>query len=165
VRMQPVSKAPATGFIRLFRRICGFRFTDVEHDGSIQLARHVHPLAALNLVVGGVYPERIGRRDFEHLPGSLVYKPAGMAHANNFAGHQCRSLIIDLEPSRFESLHLSNIRFKQAWELCAPSVSIVAQRIFVELLRPDRDSDLVITALAAELLGKVGCDTSRRKPR
>jgi hypothetical protein len=74
----------------------GFRLLETAHRGNTRLASHEHEDVSLDVVTFGVLEERVGRRVFCRRRGSLLIKPAGAMHANNYGPRDTRGLLLQL---------------------------------------------------------------------
>jgi len=74
----------------------GFRLLETAHRGNTRLAAHEHEDVSLDVVTFGVLEERVGRRVFCRRRGSLLIKPAGAMHANNYGPRDTRGLLLQL---------------------------------------------------------------------
>lgn len=68
------------------------------------MPEHAHPGAAISVVLAGGLEERVGRREVEVGPFSVVTKPADVAHANRFGQDGARMLSVDLTADALEGL-------------------------------------------------------------
>ena len=81
------------------RRRCGrgYMLVETRYEQKAALPMHRHRSAHFCLVLDGAYREEIGSRWFARIPGTLVYYPAMVEHAelHYVSG---RHFLIDLEP-------------------------------------------------------------------
>jgi AraC family transcriptional regulator len=72
----------------------GLRVLESLHPARTALSEHSHDDVSIDVVVVGGLWERIGRRRLDRGPGSLLLKPAGLGHANEYGRTGARSLVL-----------------------------------------------------------------------
>jgi AraC-like DNA-binding protein len=88
-------------------RIGAYRVIETHHRAGTRLARHDHEAPSLNVVLEGGFDERIGARNVRNSPGTLVAKPAGAHHANEYVA--VRTISILVQPDIPALQHLGSI--------------------------------------------------------
>ncbi len=135
-----------------------FVVSETEHPPHFHLARHSHERASLNIVLSGIYRESFAGEGAAYAPLTMIAKPGGEAHANQFGERGARCLIEVDEPSALGP-------FTDLFEKPASLVSPFGLRLVADLGRELRSPDiftcLSIQALVTELL----IDHSRRESR
>jgi quercetin dioxygenase-like cupin family protein len=81
----------------------GFVLTETVHSPSLVLPRHDHEYPNINFTIRGSFRETIGRRPQECCASSLLVKPAGEAHANEYGDKGAHGLIIEVPDRRLDS--------------------------------------------------------------
>lgn len=135
-----------------------FRFVESVYSGGETLPMHAHEHAHFCLVLAGGYTERLGRHDDPRLPATLLWRPAGVEHAEHHLASG-RHLMIEIAPGEAAAAAADPRELGWRHSLW------LAQRLWVEL--PARD-DLAVEALGFELLAEVlpgGERVERRAPR
>ncbi|HJQ39855.1 MAG TPA: helix-turn-helix domain-containing protein [Thermoanaerobaculia bacterium] len=66
-------------------QIGAFTYSRASYRAGTSLPLHAHDVASLEIITAGELTETIDRKTYELAPGSVVYKPAGMRHANAYA--------------------------------------------------------------------------------
>ncbi len=82
----------------------GLRIAEVEMAGGLRLPPHAHPSGQLVFVLGGSYFESWGSRRTKLLPGSVLFRPPGAPHANDFPNGAVRALVVSYRPWRLGAL-------------------------------------------------------------
>jgi AraC family transcriptional regulator len=149
--------------------VAGFDLTETTHQPNHRLRRHEHELANIAFTIDGSFTETLHRHRFECTSQSIVIKPAGEAHANEYGTTGARCFLIEVQPERLEALHpLSNL-LNRTVHLSGTMLSLLALRIRNEMRLMDTASLLAIEALTLELiveLSRSSClRTDRKVPR
>src|SRR5215475_1785358 len=111
----------------------GFDLTETTHQPNHKLLRHEHELANVAFTIDGSFTEILNRHRFECSSQSIVIKPAGEAHANEYGSTGARCFLIEIHPQRLEALHpLSNL-LKRVAHLSEAILSILVLRIRKEM--------------------------------
>lgn len=128
--------------------------------GGLRLGRHVHPTGQLVFVLEGGYWERWGRRRLVLSPGSVIFRPPGEPHANEFGDGGALTLLVSYRPERLPAL----AGCRRPVELPALLADLRSQ-VELELRRADETSSLALEGLALLLAARVGRFAgSRRRP-
>jgi len=132
--------------------VAGFDLTETTHQPNHKLRRHEHELANIAFTIDGSFTEILQGRRFDCTSQSIVIKPAGEAHANDYGTTGARCFLIEVQPQRLEALHpLSNLLNRIA-HLSGPMLSLLTLRIRKEMRLMDTASLLAIEALTLELI-------------
>jgi AraC family transcriptional regulator len=133
----------------------GFVLTETTHQPNHKLRRHKHELTNIAFTLNGSFSEILDRRRFECGSQSLVIKPAGEAHANEYGRSVVRCFLIELQSQRLESLHpLSNV-LNRVDHVRGAMLSMLALRISKEMRVMDTASLLAIEGLLLELIAEL----------
>lgn len=89
------------------KAIAGFSITEFSQPPYRRLPWHEHTDASICFVVSGSYTERVGRRDRECAPHSMVFKPASEGHSDQFGRFGGTCLLIEISPGRLEGIELA----------------------------------------------------------
>ncbi len=125
--------------------------SETLHSVGLALPRHAHESACVHLVLAVVYQEHTRHGTQGYTPQTLLYKPSGEPHSNDFSAGGSRTLRIEFTPSpstpdpRIEPTHSSD-----------PSLLAIANRLYDELRRPDEFTQLSAEGLCLELLARLG---------
>jgi AraC family transcriptional regulator len=124
------------------------------------LPRHAHDAARLCVVLAGRFEEDANGSSRTNGPGWLLYRPAGMPHAERFdrAGAACALIVPG--PGWVEAARDSRIALASPISLNAPEVARIGLALRRECADPDDYSALACDAAAWECLALLG-----RKPR
>jgi AraC family transcriptional regulator len=90
------SRANHHGDVLLAREVAGFRVVDNGYSPGLSLPNHFHDRSSIYFVQRGEFQEAFGTRVLELKQGSLLFRPAGQLHANQFGRRGARCLVIDL---------------------------------------------------------------------
>jgi AraC family transcriptional regulator len=145
-----------------------FVLTETFHSPSLILPRHEHEHANVNFTITGSFRETIGRHPQECRASSLLIKPAGEAHANEYGRKGAHCLIIEVPRRRLESFRPLSGLFEKPDHIENAFLACVAMRVYRELHASGGPSPLLIEGLVLELLAlaaKVEPCLRNRSPR
>jgi len=136
----------------------GFILTETTHQSNHKLGPHRHELANIAFTLDGSYLETINERRFECKPQSMVIKPAGEAHSNEYGQVAVRCLLIEVKAERLESLHPLSEALKRVEHLRESKLSILARRICREISIGDSASSFALEGLSLETIAYLSRD-------
>jgi AraC family transcriptional regulator len=95
--MRPVKTSPAITFGKRLSQIAvaGVLITETEHGPDSSLGFHDHEAPNINFVLGGSHVERFRSREMYCGRGSLVVKPGGAVHANQYGHAGSHAVIVE----------------------------------------------------------------------
>jgi AraC family transcriptional regulator len=127
-------------------------------------AVHDHEYANVSVVLSGSIEERVGRRCHEGVAGHVVYKPAGIPHANRCRSNGARLFRIEIHGAGSDAELLGGGSLRDyTWASGGPALALML-RARREHRTSDPETDLALECLALEALARLlGCDT--RPPR
>ena len=130
------------------------------HARGFVTAPHLHELASINLVTGGLYAEQATGATGAHEPGTLIYKPAGETHSNAFRDAGARCVLVELDPKVLERIARVSIPARTV-VLQSGRTARIAEAIERELAIADDATPAALAGYAFELLSRV----TREHPR
>jgi AraC family transcriptional regulator len=101
-----------------------------EHNypPGMRQAGHAHDVTTISIVLAGGLRERAGRREHHSRPLSIVIKPIGTEHADDFGPQGARLLRITLpdgaERGAPDTQHLAHWRWTDAGPACRPFLQL-----------------------------------------
>lgn len=135
--------------------IAGFVLTETFHLPSVILARHAHECANINLTLKGSFREIIGNRPQECDRASLLIKPAGEHHANQYGNVGAHCLIIEVMPHKLDNIRRFSKLFDSPAHIHNGLLSALAKKIYKEFRTIDNSaSELMIEGLILEMLAE-----------
>jgi AraC family transcriptional regulator len=135
----------------------GFRLTESVHAGNVRVPVHAHRFVTVYLTIRGSFVEATGSRELACVPGTMIFRPAEMRHADRMGAEDVRFFILELERREVAGVAVD-------WpKETSVSVGIASARAFA-LFRAFREDHPAI-ALAAEELCLALLDEARRRPR
>lgn len=135
--------------------INGLVFTETAHKAGQRLPRHYHENANIAFILNGSFTEVLDRRRFECNSHSVIVKPAGEAHSNQYDRGGLHCFLIEVEPERLESLHSLSKVFSGVSHIRGAMLSMLAARIYKETGIMDSASPLAIEGLSLELIAEL----------
>jgi AraC family transcriptional regulator len=145
-------KGGSFGEQRGLHLVGGFVVSETVHRQGQNLARHAHERASINFVLSGAYAETFRGTSYAHGPESIVVKPAGEAHANDFRDASAHCLLIELTHAPGEWVQACFAAAQAPASRMAPELKPIALRILRELRVQDVFSTLAMEANILELL-------------
>ena len=131
----------------------GFMVTETKYASSLSLARHIHECACITLVLKGYYLESFGKHREECKPYSLMLKPAGEDHADQYSQTGAHCLVIEVMPQKLAAIRTFSQTLDQVTHAQDSVLSSLAMRIYKEFKLMDSASALSIEGLLLEILG------------
>jgi AraC family transcriptional regulator len=148
----------------------GFDLTETTHRPNHKLSRHSHELANIAFTIDGSFTEILDNRRFDCVSHSIVIKPPGEAHANEYGRRGARCFLIEVQPQRLESLYPLSNQLNRVGHVRGSMLSMLALRISKEMRMMDTASLLALEGLTLELIAELSRHSSllpgwRRVPR
>src|SRR5262245_29027170 len=112
-------------------------------------AMHDHDFANISIVLSGSIEERVGRRTHEGVAGHVVFKPAGIPHANRCRSNGARLFRIELHG---DSQGSGSPR-EYAWAPGGPALALLL-RARREIRQSDPETDLALECVTLEALAR-----------
>lgn len=140
-------------------------FDESIYPSGFAQTEHDHDFANISVVLSGSIQERVGSRTHTGIAGHVLYKPAGVPHANRSNG--ARLFRIELHGAGSEdSLGSGSLR-DYGWTQGGPALALML-RARREHRRSDPETDLALECLALEVLARLpgsGTRSPGRGPR
>lgn len=133
----------------------GFVLTEAKHKPALSLPRHMHQNACITMVLQGSYTERLGRRREDCRSHSLIFKPPGEDHADDYGQVGAHSLVVEVTPRKLSAIRASSRALDEVFHAQSAALSGLAIRIYKEFKLMDSASPLSIEGLVLELLGQM----------
>lgn len=141
-----------------------FRVRLVDYPASFEQLPHSHDVSSVTLFLSGAVRERTRREEREGSALSVVTKPAGTRHADEFGPRGARTLQVAFDPDRVKALPelgvgVARWRWRHAEPAVVPLVALARAMSRHRGLTGGEWEDLVLEALAAleEGEGDEGC--------
>ncbi|MFW6040131.1 MAG: helix-turn-helix domain-containing protein [Gemmatimonadota bacterium] len=133
-----------------------FRVGEIAYRGGLRQSTHAHADATATLVIAGACLERVGSREDLGTPLSVVVKPRGVEHANDWGPRDARTIQLRIRADYIESLAREGIEIGPwRWLHGAPVVREFLA--FRHLIRDARGpSEEVVVDRVLDLLGALG---------
>jgi AraC family transcriptional regulator len=132
--------------------VSGLVLTETYRPPGLVLAPHYHEHANIALTLDGSFLETVGTKPYEVSPRSVIFRPAGEKHSNQYGKAASHSLIIEVRPQLLEDLRQVTGILDVASYVESGLISHLALRIFREFRTLDAVAPLAIQALTLEML-------------
>jgi AraC family transcriptional regulator len=133
----------------------GFIFTEFRYPPHLAIGRHSHALPYFSLVVRGSYAEQCDARTQWCSASSLRFHPAGESHADRFGQAGARIFSIEIDPQWMDRAPEYGVRGDRPMLYERVRAVEIARRLCHEARSQDSVAELVIEALAMELLAEL----------
>lgn len=135
--------------------ISEFSFVESLYLPDQKDTRHSHERATICLVLQGNFTQTYGRNSLACTPSTLLFYPAGEAHADSFHDLRTRCFVIEIKPSWLERLNqFSRITYEPA-NFRGGKASALALRVYKEVRALDEFSHLSIEGLLLEMVAEI----------
>jgi AraC family transcriptional regulator len=134
-------------------RLHGFILTEAVYRPTFRLPKHIHDRAVMSIVLKGSYTEYFGHRPNECAPYSVLLKPVGIDHADQYGAGGARCLIVKVEPGRLEVLRSFSKVLDQSLHARDAQLAGLSVRLYKEFRLMDDASALSMEGLILEMLG------------
>ncbi|MDX1661038.1 MAG: helix-turn-helix domain-containing protein [Gemmatimonadota bacterium] len=129
----------------------GSKVSIVEFGAEKRLPRHYHETACLTVVLAGRFAERFDRREHVLDEGTILAKPPGEPHSDEFGRAGSRQAILEYDPEALATLPPSH-PFHETTELKSLKASLLGKQIAREISSPDDFAPLAVRGLSLELV-------------
>ncbi|MBI4751691.1 MAG: helix-turn-helix transcriptional regulator [Acidobacteria bacterium] len=130
----------------------GFVVTEALHKPMTVLECHAHEHACMAFLYRGFYTERVGSKLLECPQHSLLIRPSGFEHSNDYQRTGAASIIIEVKQPWLEQFEQRSALFQDACVVQHPVLVPTFQRIYDEFHSPQPLSDLYLEGLILEVL-------------
>jgi AraC family transcriptional regulator len=142
-----------SGRILMEQTLADVRVTHAAYDPRCRLVRHWHRRDAVAIVVHGGFEESEGGRTSRYEEGQMLFRSAGLVHANELGPEGCHTLNIErLRVGDTLWPHLS-AGLDGSWRLVRVRM-VLARRLIFEM-QTDGCRTLTVESLLAELLAEL----------
>lgn len=132
----------------------GFTLTETVRLPYSIIPPHYHNHTNIAFVLSGIFVETIGRETYNLSPGSIVLRPAGEPHKNQYGVEQAKCLIIEVGTQRLSLIGENFDLLDRADHIRDNVMSNLALRIHKEFQQMDDASTLSMEGLILEMLAQ-----------
>jgi len=132
----------------------GLELAETSYGHDQHVARHVHDRPLVVLLLAGQMLERAGGRRVRCSAGTVLFHPAGEAHAHDFGPHGSRCMVLQVGDQWVRRLSASTRMVPDRPMACSnEAVTGTARRLHAELRRGEGAMTAVLDGLSLALLG------------
>ena len=142
------------GKTTLRREVAGLVFAESVYREELNIPRHEHAHAFLNLVLEGSYTEVCGTHASTRGPSTLALHPCGEVHADHWHGPGGRVFHVEISSSWRARVGAHSAVLDAPADFKDGLTIWLARRLYREYLRDDDASPLAIEGLAFELFAE-----------
>jgi len=133
----------------------GFVLTQTYHPPNLVLPRHDHECANINFTIKGSFREIFGSHPQEAIASSILVKPAGEHHANQYGAAGAHGFIIEVLPGKLEIIHRFSKLFDAPSHIRGGLLPTLAKKIYREFCSMNgAAAELMIEGLVLEMLAE-----------
>ncbi len=158
--MSGLVTAGTFGRQELSERAGGYVLSKTAHSAGIVLPRHGHKNASIVVVLDGGYHETFNGVSDVHAAGTVITKPPGETHSNDFTGTSATCLLVEPDGAELDRIRGHSDLFCRPSCFASPTAALIAQQIVKELRKPDALTPLQLESAALALI--VRCSEARR---
>ena len=133
-------------------RVAELTVTETSHAAGFRLCPHEHEVANVYVTLAGRLRETIERSSFDGGPGTVLVKPGGARHSNEYGDHDVVGIVIEAPQAAQERLGLDAL-FRDRRRLVDAECAQIAARLSRELRSGGPGQLLLVEGLTYELLG------------
>jgi AraC family transcriptional regulator len=141
------------------RDLGGFVLSESVYVAGEHISRHSHSCPYLSILIQGSYREACESQTRHCEPSTVIFHPAGEAHADRFLGHGGRIFRFEIR----NSSRIADAALTTPFEFAGGPVARLATRLYAEFNQIDRYSSLVMEGLVLEILGRAARDILPRR--
>ena len=140
----------------MFRReVSGFVIRELNYAPFASLPPHSHETAYISLLLEGRYSEQDGRRKRYLQPDTVLLRPAGETHSDQFARAGARVLCIEFTPVGVHRLSVHNVDLSKGLERVGGPAARLGHRLYQQFRRTDTGATLAMEGLILEILAEL----------
>lgn len=130
--------------------VAGFRLTRTAYAPHQHLSPHVHERACFCLNLRGSYVERFGGMELACQSSSLLFRPPGETHADDFHNIESQCFLIEPETAWLDEVREQGVRFDEP-RTAQGAATWLAMKVYEEFQRRDAVSALAVQGLMLTL--------------
>jgi AraC family transcriptional regulator len=146
----------------------GFVLTETYRPPGFALPSHFHEYANIALALDGSFIETVGSKPYEVHPCSVIFRPAGEPHSNQYGKTAAHCLIIEVRPQRLAEVRRFTQILDHASYLGPGLLSHLVLAMSREFRMLDTVAPLAIESLTLEILAeatRLSSRTEREPPQ
>ena len=129
--------------------------TETRFAPGLRTPWHSHQSAAICLVLAGRYRQRFRDYEVDYLPASVLYRPAGVDHADRISDEGARCFIIEPPAAWLSRAGLGALSSRAARRVSGNGVRWLMQQAHAELQEPDASTPMVVEGLVLAIGGQL----------
>jgi AraC family transcriptional regulator len=152
-RLLPMLRSPVKLFPEDVRMtLPSFQVTRTWRPGGFALPPHTHEHTNVALCVAGSYDESLAEGWLRVTPATLICRPGGVTHANNYERGASRALIFEVPQATLRVISPFSRVLDRPLHLESATVAALARRADGQIALEDDVSPLELEAIAFELI-------------
>lgn len=142
------------------REVDGFFLSESVYTAGQSISRHSHSSPYLSILLQGSYRETCEAQTRHCEPSTVVFHPAGEAHADRFLADGGRIFRFEITNSRRMAASSGAAVLGSPFKFVGGPTAWLATRLYAEFKQTDWYSPLVMEGLVLEILGQAARDVS-----
>ena len=146
----------------------GFVLTQTYRPAGLVLPPHFHEYANIAFALKGSFVETVGSKPYEVNPYSVIFRPAGEKHSNQYGKTAAHNLIIEVRPQRLAEIRQVSAILDRATYVEPGLFSHLLLAISREFRMLDAVAPLAMESLILEMLvqaTRLTSNTERNPPQ
>ena len=140
------------GRILKCREVGKFVYTETTYRPDLKLPTHSHERACFVIALRGSFSETYARRSRQVTPSTLIFRPAGEEHAEQFNSGGAKCLNIEIEQEWLQRAPIESTFLNDSTEYRSSLLSSLSSKLYNELHEFDEASALSIEGLTLEII-------------
>ncbi len=153
-------EAPTHGQAVSYGNVGRYRLFQTHHPVGMSVGAHDHEATCLNLVLDGGYGETLRTRSEVFAANTLLFRPSGVVHENNFESVSANCLLIECDHADLIQVLEQPVRERGPAVSRDPRLVLRAARILSEVYEGDDASMMVVEDLVTSVLSAMLCGRS-----
>ena len=149
------------------QQVNGLTLAETAYPPNHKLPRHSHNRSCLMIVLQGAVTESYRNESFLAKPSTLIFRPSGEVHSDQFYGSGGRLFIIEMEKDWLNRVSECSLSLRKLVGFSGGWISSLSHRLYKEFREMDNLSHLVIEGLMLEIMvetSRCSADVSVRRP-
>lgn len=128
--------------------------TETVHPAGCNLPRHHHPNTSLTMTLSGVFTESFARHSLTCHPLTIVLKPAGEFHSNQYGAKDTRCVMVGFGARAAAHIRAFSDVLEKLWMARGGPAAAAMQEVCRELRLADNASPLIVEGCVWRVLGQ-----------
>jgi AraC family transcriptional regulator len=152
------------GDLNRARTTSGFTLTEYSYPPRARVPRHSHKCSYISFLLCGSYKEQVGSQIVEVQRHDILFHEEAETHSDYFGAQGGRILSLELPARWLDRLRELHLLVDKSARLRGTSVKVLARTMYAHFVGADPESELMVEALAIELLAHLPKSRTPARP-